>query len=416
MRAAHIELNAASSPRTPRRESADVMPPPNALVDAALTNDECRGCAPAQDKRLEAYVLLWAVAPEANVQKAPQGNTLQREQKASGGGSTMTKRGFAGLAVAVASIRQYDTARPVVIMSIAPDPALTMLASRFPRVEVRRVPQILASRIRNAQCRRGVKSLMGKHALPGTLAQQNSTNDKYLLRRSLEGLQMFTKLNVWSLTDFTRVLYMDTDVMLTRSVERLWSLHFLPHEAAAAAPTLTKGHRSSPNHRVKRCEDYRSPRSRTYNAGVFLARPNQGLYGAWLAALDNATWSFPCSTDQALFNVLMAAHHIRCIGHSFNCYDPKVVTWPMNESSAARAARFHCGDVTVMAENSSTAARGRVRSPADSTNDLPLLPPHILHYATNSKPWLGVYTQLSYYQRLWHRVHKISHSQRTPGS
>ena len=386
------------------------MLPPDALVDAALTNDGCRGCAPAQDKRLEAYVLLWAVAPEANVQKAPQGNTMRREQQASGGGSTLTRRGFAGLAVAVASIRRYDAARPVVIMSIAPDPALTMLASRFPRVEVRAVPQILASRIRNAQCRRYVKALMAKHAPSSALEKflaRNSSDDRYQLRRTLEMLQTFTKINLWSLTDFTRVLYIDTDAMLTRSVETLWSLHFLPHEAMAAAPTLTKGHRNNPKYRVKRCEDYRSPRNRKYNTGVFLARPNRGLYDAWLAALDNETWSFPCNNEQALFNVLMATDHIRCIGHSFNCYDPKVVMWPMNESSAATAARFHCGDVTVMAENSSATARERrLRSPVNSTDDL--LPPHILHYATNQKPWVAAYAQLSYYQRLWHRVHRIS--------
>ena len=119
---------------------------PPKLVAAALSNDACRGCAPSVDKaRDEAYVLLWAVAGSANG-RAAAGNR--------------TRPGFSGLRVAIASIRQHDAIRPIVVMALAHDIDLGKLAGRVHNLHVRIVPQILASRISNMQCRINVITLL----------------------------------------------------------------------------------------------------------------------------------------------------------------------------------------------------------------------------------------------------------------
>ena len=59
--------------------------------------------------------------------------------------------------------------------------------------------------------------------------------------------------------------------------------------------------------------------------------------------------------------------------------------------SAAHAAHFLCGEESVSG----------VGSKNTSGTTLTFGPPHILHFATNSKPWIA--TQHSYYQALWLR-------------
>ena len=221
-----------------------------------------------------------------------------------------------------------------------------------------------------------------------------SADDRYQLRRTVEGLQMFTKVNVFNLTDFSRVLYVDTDVLLTRSMEAVWNITFGPNEAVAAVPTLITGLVSNKNgmrRHSKLCNEYRKPWNRKYNAGVFLARPIRALYEAWLAAIDDAEFRFECFNDQNLFNTLLARRYTRCIGRSFNCYDPGVVVEPKTADSAAHAAHFLCGEESVSG----------VGSKNTSGTTLTFGPPHILHFATNSKPWIA--TQHSYYQALWLR-------------
>ena len=369
------------------------------LVVTALANDACRGCRPSSNKQLEAYVLLWAVA-------GPAPGTTQQSTSASASMSP----GFAGLRVTLWSIRQQDAIRPIVIMALAADPALSELVARVQNARVRLVPQILASRISNPRCKAGVEKVLDRHRpvplrqrSPGATKGNMTSDERYWLRRYLEGMQMFTKVNVFNLTEYARVLYVDTDTLVTRPLEYLWNLTFLPHEAVAAVPTLTKGRfkidrRYNKSHygRAKRCRDYKYPENRKYNAGVFLGRPIGALYDAWLAAMDDRAFEFNCANDQELFNILLAKRHARCIGRSFNCYDLPVVTEPRSASSAASMASYYCGDVAVHGETRwNPSAWINDSAPTGSA-------PHVLHFAMKTKPWLA--TQHSYYQKMWTRL------------
>ena len=48
---------------------------------------------------------------------------------------------------------------------------------------------------------------------------------------------MFNKFNVFSLTQYGRLLYLDTDVLLTQPVDKLWDATLRSYEVVAAART-----------------------------------------------------------------------------------------------------------------------------------------------------------------------------------
>lgn len=324
--------------------------------------------------------MLWAVATAAMDGRATD---WQAEESSS-------RPGWKGLVTAVASIRQHDAVRPIVIMALAREPALEWLAHSF-HVEIQIVPQLLSTRGRNKHCVHDVRrSLARSRRAEG----RDNATIRYDDRRALEQLQMFTKLNIWTLTSFTRVLYIDTDILVARPVEELWGIHFKEHEAIAATPTLNR-----PPKRASTCYEYRSKRERKYNAGMLLIRPNLELYDALLSALDDPLFAFRCNNgDQMLVNNVFShgvESRVRCLGHSFNCYDPDVVVRAKNASHASQMTRVHCGDATVLD-----------KTLADEHNHVVGGTPHVLHFAMGTKPWLTAAS--SYFGSLWWSVYNVS--------
>ena len=141
---------------------------------------------------------------------------------------------------------------------------------------------------------------------------------------------MFAKFRVWSLwrQGYTRVLYLDTDVLVARSLDaHLWSTTFEWHEAIAATPTLTDMRSLGDEPTCTEFMDSRKNRRRVqFNAGMYLLRPSEALERAMVNALYKPPavigGGYPCGDgDQSAFNLLLA-RHARCLSHAFNCYDP----------------------------------------------------------------------------------------------
>ena len=235
----------------------------------AILDSACVGCVP--DMKHEAYALL----TNARGVSSP------------------------GLRVSLASIRMHDRVRPVVLMLLksnrsdttAIPPALRSLARTFDG-QIIRVNPLNAWTLPNVACRdRRNKALHFLNVLlNATLTDEASLSavrtdlqmwsvrgkwsprqkaafyDSCMprLKRLLDGgydhligsdysrqaylaavrpaqqLQMFSKFRVWQLhkRNFTRVLYLDTDVLVARSLEELWSTTFTPTQVMAASPAL----------------------------------------------------------------------------------------------------------------------------------------------------------------------------------
>ena len=145
--------------------------------------------------------------------------------------------------------------------------------------------------------------------------------------RPLREIQMFGKFRVWSLwrLNYTRVLYMDTDVLVTHSLEPLWQTQLAPHEVIAATPTLE---RLSTLETEPSCAEWLATKKRAVarmpqvNAGLYLLRPTAQLEAAILGALMQPPKHYACGNgDQSALNSILGPH-TRCASHVFNCYDP----------------------------------------------------------------------------------------------
>ncbi|KAL3903300.1 MAG: hypothetical protein SGPRY_011732 [Prymnesium sp.] len=154
--------------------------------------------------------------------------------------------------------------------------------------------------------------------------------------RPLREMQMFSKFRVWSLwrLNLTRVLYLDTDVLVVQSLQPLWNLHLQPHEFIVGSrtlehmstladepscPTWEARSEQTPNR-----EHYAGVRQKfTINAGLYFFRPTQQLETEVLRYLHGPRREqrYRCSNDQSALNAFFSGY-IRCMEHTFNCYDP----------------------------------------------------------------------------------------------
>ena len=315
-------------------------------MGAAVNASDCSGCHP--DTQREAYALLWG-GTVTNVTRYPPHPAAM----------------LSGLRAAVRSIRRQDSMRTIILLVVDPQarqfPPLVEMQQRFSPLRIELVAALHARTLPNKLCHKSMKRkthqagrvrLRSNHVLMrsnGTRAMEpisttvapepiNGSDDwrggvhsGYIASvRPLSVLQMFTKFRVWGLGalcgahgNFTRVLYMDTDVMVTRPLAPLWNLTFQRHEVAAGVLTLQNlGSlvREPSCASFERRAGANSPQLQL-NAGVLLLRPTARIYAVLLAGLHMPI-NFDCSGgDQTAFNMLLVGH-LRCVGHTFNCYDP----------------------------------------------------------------------------------------------
>ena len=382
----------------------------HAAIRDVLTRDGCRGCAPAR-KEEEAYALLWFVAPG--------------EGAASG---TLD-----GLRVVIRSIRRHDDERPIVVMLAREQDDRTSTSQSPGRAAVEATIENIGQRIRvvhiakvsalprlvqaqaprrrgqpshalewaipNFLCRTQVKRKLAEHnvSLPSQLTSHSSAQlaSSYARARGLQMFETFTKFAVFNLTRYRRVLYLDTDTMLTHRVDTLWRLRFDDHEAVAAALTMRGHEAASPSCTSE--SDHKRRRHRPYNSGVMLLRPITHLYAALIAAITDHRFAFLCSNEQTVFNLLMGAH-VRCIGHSWNCYDP-ILLAALRPMDALAARRTGCSNEQTGSKLESSTEVSAVAMASQHPH------PHILHFAVGSKPWLHLNESTrSFYMAMWSRI------------
>lgn len=109
-------------------------------------------------------------------------------------------------------------------------------------------------------------------------------------------IDQFTKLRLYNLTQYDRILYMDSDMLLTRSLDEIWK------EETVILPQKTKGHASSPNdldlptnYVIASVVDNERPgRQRPtpitpisrLNAGFIVFKPDTDLYNYYISLLE----------------------------------------------------------------------------------------------------------------------------------
>lgn len=100
-------------------------------------------------------------------------------------------------------------------------------------------------------------------------------------------LDNFTKLRLWELTDYERVVFIDADAVVLRNIDRLFG-----YPEFSAAPNVYES--LADFHRL--------------NSGVFVARPSRETFAAMLATLDgpDAFWR---RTDQTFLQTFFPDWH-----------------------------------------------------------------------------------------------------------
>jgi alpha-N-acetylglucosamine transferase len=110
-------------------------------------------------------------------------------------------------------------------------------------------------------------------------------------------IDQFTKLHLWNLTQFDRILYLDSDMLLTRHLDDIWdeeavlnpqqtkqeietnNAHLLPKEYVIVAETDNEGSNSERPTPLR-------PQSRL-NAGFMVLKPDRNLLEYYLSLLNH---------------------------------------------------------------------------------------------------------------------------------
>lgn len=309
------------------------------------------------------------------------------------GANMSSSPSFSGLRALVSSIRLLDGLRPIVVLTTPETAARRDRAAAA--LEEANAPLSWAPVDPPAINNRACIARLDKKERAGTQKQAGMRD-------------MFIKLAVWNLTQYSRVLYVDADALVLRPLDELWAVPLASTQIAAAAMAIS----AKPGRAEHPCAaGHKVWGTRKYNAGVLLVRPSSAVHATALLALSRkggAGIRFDCADgDQHLFNVL-ARPRTRCVGQTYNCRDPTFLTtqgWP-----SAHADRFsRClqpGEPprpsperrNLNGTDSAQALQGAFPpsqpgayqhggSLAPGAQEPPLLP-HVIHFAMTTKPWL----------------------------
>jgi alpha-N-acetylglucosamine transferase len=131
----------------------------------------------------------------------------------------------------------------------------------------------------------------------------------------------WSKLRLWQLTDYERVLYVDADTMVLRNLDDVFDALPLPPDAARAAAAggkLPLG--VAPMSVFAGTPDWgkwTQPGSAKMNAGVFLFSPSAATFSALLNASRDVTAYRSLEAEQGLLNAFFGARHC-CLPHTLN--------------------------------------------------------------------------------------------------
>ena len=273
---------------------------------------------------------------------------------------------FGGLKVLLHSIRKQDPYRPILVLTqggkgcipAADGPQLQRLATRHAPLTFERV----RFPVHNYAC----KLDMDQASRPGLK-------------------HMFLKFALWNMTRYDRIVVIDSDAMVLRSLAELWALPLAPDSEFHAAAAMTIMAKEGKDEKL--CMPNSRPYGiRKFNTGMMVIRPNTDFYERVAMAMQMRRGFMRCiDGDQSPFNVLFRPD-TRCLSQSFNCYDPYYIAQPevLANGSTDRASSSGC-------------VRRGDRSP------------HVVHFAMTTKPWhpstakRGLQRTANFY-KLWDRA------------
>ena len=182
-------------------------------------------------------------------------------------------------------------------------------------------------------------------------------------------------------------MYLDIDLLVTRSLEEVWQVRIGTERALVAASYVI---RSKTDRGIFEAScGYLRPGNMGYNTGLMLLQPSRALTTYLAHAMDQWKRKFksPCRSDQTYFNT-MFQWYTRCVSYSANCRDPRFVnTTSPPDPNASVSVLSRClepiADVGV-----------------DASTRTPLATPFTVHFACGSKPWLPE-NRHSYFARVW---------------
>ena len=141
----------------------------------------------------------------------------------------------------------------------------------------------------------------------------------------------WSKLRLWQLTDYERVLYVDADTMVLRNLDDVFDALPMPPRAArsaAAGGKLPLG--VAPMSVFAGTPDWGKwtrPGSAKMNAGVFLYSPSTATFSALLNASRDVTAYRSLEAEQGLLNAFFGARHC-CLPHTLNAQKTLSVFYP----------------------------------------------------------------------------------------
>ena len=243
-----------------------------------------------------------------------------------------TGTAFWSLVVMAHTLRQHDRERELVVITPTPsavgtEPGFAMLQSRAAPLTYWQVAPLSAEDSASQACQASIKG----------------TRDD----RARASVKVWTKLHVWNLTRFDRVLYIDTDAMVLHPVDALWQMDITARRLFFAAHTLTPASRGYQNENATsgwtgepRC-DKAFPKAQ-WNAGILLLRPNATIMEHIMRAMTNPHLQYDCQNmDQPFFNLLLRFYG-RCLPSTFNCFHPAVTLAPTAKQALDMVGKARC--------------------------------------------------------------------------
>uniref|UniRef100_A0A7S3ES53 Hexosyltransferase n=1 Tax=Haptolina ericina TaxID=156174 RepID=A0A7S3ES53_9EUKA len=305
-------------------------------------------------------------------------------------GGNSTAPAFKGMHALLQSIRLQDSVRPIVVITSTTANATTVPAwwpdlGQYAPVELETQEPL---QVKSRHCREGLAP-GSTHSRAWRLARL--TNNQ-TLAPTRPGLRfMMIKFALWRMVRFDRIIYLDSDALILRPLDRLWQL---PHIGAdgrpwkVAAASVIHG-QSGREELAARCPRAGTRTQGKFNAGVLVVRPDVSVYEEARQKLQHPKTFVTCKDgDQTLHNVVLRQRSL-CISHSYNCYHHDFLA--MRSPPSARFDPISC-----LHEDGPGAAD------TDTHADASL--PHIVHFAMTTKPWLTSKVSSAYFYGVWAEI------------
>ena len=350
----------------------------------------------------------WKVAVEEHLaarRAAPP--RLPREAYVTMWWGDTTARAFDGLVTMVHSLRRFDARREIVVMTPVPkplfdrheesppvDPNMQRVLRAFAPMSTVRVPFMTIFRNTNLTCQTIGACGMGTATSYGGGRKPSASSgyDSYVFS--------YTKFALWNLTAFTKLMYIDNDVLVMQPTDGLWAAPLGGRNLAAASLAIKA--KTYKGIGEAECNgDGSIPKSVhvgriKFNAGVHMIEPSAVLYQAILKLMNGEwrrNWKTPCASDQRYFNFLLAKWHMHCWPMSANCRDPQFIEREAPPDGLAPVSRLsRCLDSAPLSNGSRTT----------------MAVPYMVHMACKSKPWLPANAK-TFFAVEWHKRRAEAH-------